>query len=169
MSKTLLFGFDVDKKTNTIHIKREFAADRALVWKAHTDHNILDKWWAPHPWKAKTKSQDFREGGKWHYAMVGPNGEEHWSITTYGKIEPKKKFTANDAFGDSTGKINPEMPQSKWVMNFEDLGEHTLVQSTMTFPDLAQLEATIKMGFKEGLTMAMENLDKLIETKQLSL
>jgi uncharacterized protein YndB with AHSA1/START domain len=84
------------------------------------------------------------------------------------KIVPKVQFTAKDAFGDAAGNINPEMPQSVWEMNFEDLGDHTLVQSTMKFPDLKQLEQTIAMGFKEGLTMAMENLDKLIETKQLS-
>jgi hypothetical protein len=36
------------------------------------------------------------------------------------------------------------------------------VQTKITYPDLSQLEATIQMGFKEGLTMAMENLDELL-------
>jgi len=61
------------------------------------------------------KKHGFREGGKWHYAAVGPNGEEHWSITTYVKIEPQKLFLVNDAFGDSDGNINAAMPQSKWT------------------------------------------------------
>jgi uncharacterized protein YndB with AHSA1/START domain len=69
-----------------------------------------------------------REGGRWHYAAVGPNGEEHWSITTYVKIEPQKLFLANDAFGDADGNINTAMPQSKWTMNFSDMGKNTLVQ-----------------------------------------
>jgi hypothetical protein len=30
---------------------------------------------------------------------------------------------------------------------------------------LAQLETTLQMGFKEGLTMAMEGLDELLATR----
>lgn len=32
----------------------------------------------------------------------------------------------------------------------------------IAFDDLAQLETTIQMGFKEGMTMAMEGLDELL-------
>jgi uncharacterized protein YndB with AHSA1/START domain len=162
MSMALFFDFNVDKQNNVIHIKREFAADRSTVWDCYTKSEILDQWWMPSPWKSKTKSMDFREGGRWHYAAVGPNGEEHWSIASYVKIEDLNMFLANDAFGDENGIINETMPQSVWTMNFSDRGENTLVYGIMKFPDLAQLEQTIAMGFKEGLTKAMENLDKLL-------
>ncbi len=162
MSMTLSFDFTIDKTKNTITIKREFAANRPLVWDCYTKSELLDQWWMPKPWKSKTKSMDFSDGGKWHYAAVGPNGEEHWSITTYLKIEPRKMFLANDAFGNADGIINQQLPQSVWTMNFSDRGENTLVHGIIQFPDLAQLEQTIAMGFKEGLTMAMENLDALL-------
>ena len=165
MNKNLLFDFTVNKQNNTINIKREFAGNRALVWDCYTRSEILDQWWMPHPWKSRTKSMDFREGGSWHYAAIGPTGEEHWSITTYLKIEPQKMFLANDAFGDANGNINTEMPQSKWTMNFSDMGANTLVHGIMQFPDLKQLEQTIEMGFKEGLSMAMENLDAMLAKK----
>ncbi|MDX2174783.1 MAG: SRPBCC domain-containing protein [Bacteroidota bacterium] len=159
---SLFFDFTVDKQNNTIHIKREFAADRSIVWDCYTKSEILDQWWMPEPFKSKTKSMDFREGGKWHYAAVGPNGEEHWAITTYVKIEAQKMFLADDAFGDAHGNINPQLPQSKWTMNFSDMKKNTLVHGIMQFADFAQLEQTIAMGFKEGLTMAMENLDAIL-------
>ncbi|MFA6278330.1 MAG: SRPBCC domain-containing protein [Pedobacter sp.] len=162
MKPTLFFDFTVDKQNNTINIKREFAADRPTVWDYYTKSELLDQWWMPSPWKSRTKSMDFREGGKWHYAAVGPNGEEHWSITSYVKIEPKSMFLAHDAFGDADGNINIQMPQSKWTMNFSDMDKNTLVHGIMQFSDLAQLEQTIAMGFKEGLTMAMENLDTIL-------
>jgi uncharacterized protein YndB with AHSA1/START domain len=165
MNNTLFSDFVVDKTTNTIIIKREFAGARPLVWDCYTKSEILDQWWMPHPWKSRTKLMDFREGGKWHYAAVGPNGEEHWAITSYIKINPQVQFLATDAFGDAEGNVNPELPQSKWTMNFTDMGENTLVHGVMQFPDLAQLEQTIAMGFKEGLTMAMENLDKMLAKK----
>ncbi len=164
MNKNLAFDFSVNKENNTITVKREFAAEVSLVWDAYTKPEILDQWWAPKPWKAKTKTMDFRDGGHWHYAMVGPGGEEHWAWADYKDIQTQKKFTGLDAFADADGNISKDLPQSKWEVTFNDQGETTLVELQITYPDLAQLEATIKMGFKEGLGMGMENLDALLPT-----
>jgi len=166
MNQNLTLDFSVNKKNNTITVKREFAAERSLVWDAYTKSEILDKWWAPKPWKARTKTMDFREGGHWHYAMVGPKGEEHWALASYKIIQPQKKFTGLDAFADEEGKVNKDLPQSKWEVTFTDKGEVTLVELLISFDDLAQLEATIQMGFKEGLTMAMEGLDELLASSK---
>jgi uncharacterized protein YndB with AHSA1/START domain len=62
MKSNLMFDFSSDKKNNTIREKREFAADLSLVRDAYTKSEILDHWWAPKPWKARTKTMNFREG-----------------------------------------------------------------------------------------------------------
>ncbi len=164
MKHNLAVDFSVDKDNRTITVKREFAAGRSLVWDAYTKSEILDQWWGPKPWKAETKTMDFRDGGTWLYAMVGPAGEKHWAIVDYTKIQPKVSFAGLDAFTDENGKINNEMPRSKWEVSFEDKGEHTEVKIYISYDDLAQLEATIEMGFKEGLSMGMEQLDELLLT-----
>jgi len=164
MKTNLAFDFSVDKKNKTITVIREFDAELSLVWDAYTKKEIVDLWWAPKPWKAKTKIMDFKEGGIWHYAMVGPEGEEHWAVANYILIQPQKKFSGLDAFADADGNINKAMPQSKWEVTFTPKGEITLVEYKISFDDLAQLEATIEMGFKEGMTMAMEGLDELLPT-----
>lgn len=164
MKHNLAMDFSVDKDNRKITVKRDFAAGLPLVWDAYTKSEILDQWWAPKPWKAKTKTMDFRDGGTWLYAMVGPEGEEHWSLVNYIKIHPQHSFSGVDAFSDDKGVINKEMPQSKWEVSFEEKGkELTGVQLLISYDDLAQLEATIEMGFKEGLGMGMENLDELLE------
>lgn len=162
MSTNLAFDFSVNKENKTITIKRAFAAERATVWDAYTKAELLDQWWAPKPWKAKTKSMEFKEGGQWLYAMVGPNGEEHWSVAQYEVITPIERFTGKDAFSDANGKIDPAMPQSKWDVRFIDKGQATEVNYAISYDDLAQLEATIEMGFREGMTIAMEGLDTLL-------
>lgn len=163
MNSNIKMEFSVNKENNTINIKREFAADLVLVWDAYTKSEILDLWWAPKPWKTKTKSMDFREGGRWLYAMCGPEGEEHWSFADYIKIQNQKSFTATDGFADADGKVNSELPQSKWKVDFNDLGsKKCLVTSEIAFGSLEQLETTIQMGFKEGITMAMEGLDEYL-------
>ena len=162
MNKNLAFDFTVDKENKTITVKREFAAELPLVWDAYTKSEYLDQWWAPKPWRSKTKRMDFREGGQWLYAMVGPQGEEHWAIANYKKIVSQERFTALDAFTDADGNVNKEMPQAKWEVTFTGKGDVTLVMLHITYDDLAQLETTFQMGFKEGLTMGMENLDELL-------
>ena len=89
MNNNLLFDFTVDKSINTVFVKREFAADRSLVWDAFTQQEILDRWWGPKPWVSKTKYMNFEVGGKRFYAMVSPEGQESWSIQEYPSITPK--------------------------------------------------------------------------------
>jgi len=159
------FDFSVDKEKNVIIVKRSFAAPLPKVWEAFTKPEILDQWWAPKPWKAKTKSMDFREGGKWRYAMMGPEGEAQWCLADYESIQVQKGFTLQDAFTDADGNINTEMPRTKWEVTFFDKGETTLVQFRLTYKSLADLESILEMGFKEGFGMALENLDEYFESK----
>ena len=166
MPSRLLMNFVVDKDSNAIQVKREFATPLPLVWDAFTKSEILDQWWAPKPWKTKTKSMDFREGGVWLYAMVGPEGEEHWSFAKYLSIQNQKNFTLEDGFCDANGEVNNELPKSNWNTKFNKIEKGTLVEILISYDDLAQLEAIIQMGFKEGLTIAMEGLDELLHLFQ---
>jgi uncharacterized protein YndB with AHSA1/START domain len=163
MSSSLLFDFTVDKQANTVFVNREFAADRSLVWDAFTKQEILDQWWAPKPWISRTKFMDFKVGGRRLYAMVGPEGQEHWSIQEYTSISPKTNFKLKSAFTDENENINEEMPGSNWDLNFTDAGGITTVSISIKEKSLASLEQIIKMGFKEGFTMTLNYLDTLLK------
>ena len=164
MNSLLAFDFLVNNEANTITVRREFDAERSLVWDAYTKSDILDQWWAPKPWKARTKTMDFREGGLWHYAMVSPAGEEHWSRVDFITIQPQEKIIQLNAFADANGNINSAMGQSRWELTFSDKGDMTMLEIFITYKDLAQLETMIQMGFKGGLAMGMEALDELLPT-----
>jgi uncharacterized protein YndB with AHSA1/START domain len=162
MKNDLLFDFIVDKTTKTVFINREFAADLSLVWDAYTKQEILDQWWAPKPWTSKTKIMNFEVGGRRFYAMVSPEGQEHWSIQKYTSISPKTNFKFLNAFADKDE--NPELPGSEWDMNFSEQNGKTKVSITIYNESLARLEKMIEMGFKEGFTMTMKNLEDLLTT-----
>ncbi len=155
-------NFTVSKENKTINVEREFAAPLSQVWPAWTQSEILDKWWAPKPWKAETKSQEFREGGKWLYAMVGPEGEKHWSCVEYKSIFPMQSFSGTDAFCDENGNINTSMPRTTWTNTFAEAGNKTKVSIELKFNDVADMDVLLQMGFKEGFTMGMDNLDELL-------
>ncbi|MDQ6844679.1 MAG: SRPBCC domain-containing protein [Bacteroidota bacterium] len=168
MNNNLLFDFTVNKEKNTVNVMREFAANLELVWEAWTNPEILDQWWAPKPYRTVTKSMDFREGGMWLYAMISPQDEKHWCKNDYRKIEHQKNFSGLDAFCDEKGTVNTDMPRALWTNTFAENEGTTIVNIVTKYESLADLEKIISMGFKEGFTMALENLDQYIE-KQFKL
>lgn len=166
MKSALFMDFAVDKANNTITIQRAFAAELPIVWDSFTKQELLDKWWAPRPWTVRTKTMNFTEGGLWHYAMVSPEGAEHWAVARYKTIEPQKRYTGRDGFADADANVNTSMPQSDWDVSFTGNGDETMVTFLITYQDLAQLEATINMGFREGITMTMEALDEIFAARK---
>ncbi|MCV9934283.1 SRPBCC domain-containing protein [Flavobacterium sp. LS1R47] len=160
MKHDLLFDFTVDKAIKTVHITKEFAANLSLVWDAFTKQEILDQWWAPKPWSSKTKFMNFEEGGRRFYAMVSPEGEERWSIQKFSAISPKTNFKMFNAFADK--EENPELPGSEWDFNFSEQNGITRVSISIYNESLDRLEKMIEMGFKEGFTMTIYNLENLL-------
>lgn len=167
MTPHLHFDFTVNKENNTIHVEREFAAGLPLVWDAWTTPELLDQWWAPKPYRVETKTMDFRTGGHWFYAMISPENVAHWCRADYSLVEQHKAFSGLDAFCDEEGNINEDFPRSNWNVSFAETGEHTTVNITIGYQSLADLEKIIELGFKEGFTMALGNLDQYIESQFL--
>ncbi len=164
MNSNLLFEFAVDKENKTIHVTRAFAAGLELVWKAWTTAELLDQWWAPQPYRNKTKTLDFRNGGLWHYAMISPENETHWCRFDYETIEPQKSYTGLDAFCDEAGNINTAFDRMQWLNQFTESNGQTTVNITVTLDSLETLEKIIGMGFKEGFTAGLNQLDQLLTT-----
>ncbi len=165
MNKSILFNFLVDKEHNKINVERSFDASIDLVWAAWTEAGILDQWWAPKPYKAVTKSMNFTEGGRWHYFMLSPEGEKHWCLFDFETIKPLKYFSGIDAFCDENAVMNNTKPRVKWENDFSEKENETLVNIQLQFDTLEDLETIIKMGFKEGFTAGLENLDQYISAQ----
>ena len=161
MSKqTKISKDEVNKK---IIVVREFDAPLEEVWKAWTDSKILDQWWAPKPWKAKTKSMDFREGGVWLYSMVGPDGTESYCRADFKKIVPNKSYIGDDAFCDENGNITHDIPGMRWKVDFSKADTGTKVEVEITFASEDDMKKIIEMGFEAGFTAAHGNLDELLK------
>lgn len=165
INKETLYTKDVANKKLTV--VREFDAPVEHVWRAWTESRLLDQWWAPLPWKAKTRKMDFRQGGQWLYAMVGPNGEEHWSGVDFNTINPGKSFACTTYFCDEYGNKNAELPVMQWLNKFSETEDGTRVEVVLTFTSEAELEKIIAMGFKEGFAAAHSNLDKLLANQAI--
>ncbi len=160
MKTDLLFDFALNKAAKTVVINREFDAELAIVWDAFTKPEILDQWWAPKPYTSKTKYMNFEVGGKRFYAMVSPEGNEHWAIHKFTSITPKNNFKYLNAFADKDE--NPVLPGSDWDLTFREQGEKTKVSITIYNDSLERMEKMIEMGFKEGFTATLKSLEELL-------
>lgn len=157
----LLFNFNVDKAAKTVFVDKEFNAALPLVWDAFTKQEILDQWWAPKPWMSRTKYMDFKVGGKRFYAMVSPEGQEHYSLQEYKSITPQRNFTMLNAFADE--HENPQLPGSDWDLTFSEHDGTTKVSIVIKNDSLERMEKMIEMGFQGGFTMTLNSLDNLLE------
>lgn len=164
MNTPLHYEFLVNKTNNTLTLRREFKANRQIVWNCYTMQEFLNQWFAPKPFSTKTKSMNFSNGGHWHYAMVEPNGNEYWGWTEYSDIEPIDSYKTLDYFCNEAGELNRELPGARWHVRFTDKAENTLVETVVTYHSLADLETVMNMGMEEGMKATLEKLDELLET-----
>lgn len=151
-----------DLKNKKLIITREFNAPIEKVWSAWTQSDLLDQWWAPKPWMAKTKSMNFNEGGNWIYAMVGPDGTTHWNNVAFSNINEYKSFKAVSIFCDENGIQIQDMPAMFWKNEFVATPNGTKLIIESSFEKEAELKKIIEMGFEAGFTMAHGNLDELL-------
>jgi len=166
MNNDLLFDFTVDKAAKTVTIVREFAAEVSLVWDAYTKPEILDQWWGPKPMASRTKFMNFEVGGRRFYAMVSPEGQEHWSIQSYTSINPKTNFKFFSVFADKDE--NPQSLGSEWDFSFSEHNGTTKVSIIIYNESLARLEKMIEMGTLQGCAMQFKNLDEVLLTLKKS-
>ncbi|GAB5525412.1 MAG: SRPBCC domain-containing protein [Roseivirga sp.] len=152
-----------ETKDNVLTVTRTFSADLNLVWRAWTEADLLDQWWAPSPWKSETSHMDFTEGGYRLYAMVGPEGERHLGRTNYLTISIHDHFSGEDVFCDEDGNVNPELPVATFKNEFEAGSNKTQVTIVTEYASAEHLEQVIQMGMKEGLSAAFESLDAVFD------
>lgn len=147
-----------------ITVVKNFSAPPATLWEAWTTKETLDQWWAPKPWRAETKSQEFKPGGLWLYAMVGPENERHHSRVEYTKIENGKSFEGIDSFTDANDNVLQDMPSTQWKVEFQKSGTGTKVVTTLTTETKAAMDKLLEMGFEEGFQLGLNNLEEYLDS-----
>lgn len=143
--------------------ERSFTAPKSKVWKYYTNAELLDKWWAPKPYKAITKSFDFREGGHWHYIMTGPGGDEHYCVNLYKTIVPEESISVFDGFAHKDWSINNDLPGSEWEITFVQKGSVTDVRVVLTCANVESLNTLVEMGMQQGFDMGLNQLEVLLK------
>lgn len=147
---------------NQMIVKHSYLVPIETIWNAYAKTEILEKWWAPEPYKAIVIKNDFSNGGILHYYMLSPKGEKHYSISEFSDIDYLKSYTVFDAFCDENAVINTEFPKQKWFNTFEKSNGITTITNTIQFENKEDMDKIIEMGFEEGYTMGLNQLFTLL-------
>ncbi|MEZ5308689.1 MAG: SRPBCC domain-containing protein [Pyrinomonadaceae bacterium] len=75
---------DAERTMETSRIMRFTPSE---VFESFRDPNLLSRWWGPNGFSNRFLKFDFRDGGEWHFIMVGPNGREYENESRFASVE----------------------------------------------------------------------------------
>jgi uncharacterized protein YndB with AHSA1/START domain len=165
MAETTKTKFKPNLKTGELKIDRVFNAPIDRVFAAWSEEEALKQWWGPHVFPTTYAKVDFRVGGRYHYCMTGPNGEEAWGVMVYDEIERPLRIVYTDHFSDKDGNFNSQMPSTQITLTFEDLGDgRTRLTSHATYKP-EELQKVLDMGMQQGLDETFDKLEAYLTRK----
>ena len=142
-------------------LERTVDVSPALVWKAWTTPEHLEKWFTPAPWTAKNCVIDLRPGGAFRSVMVSPEGEEHPQSGCYLEVVHEKRLVWTDALeeGFRPTRGAPHLPfRFTAMVELEPAGAGTLYRATVMHADAASRDQHDAMGFADGWGAALTQL-----------
>ena len=93
------------KNPKELFISRVLDAPRELVFKTFIEAEHLAHWWGPAGLKLEVVTLDVRNGGKFHYKMISPEGHEMYGVFHYKEIVPFDKIIFTNGFADKDGNL----------------------------------------------------------------
>jgi len=95
--------------------------------------------------------------------MTGPHGERANGTWEFLTIDAPRGYSVIDSFADEEGAVLTDMPSMRMVLEFESTPEGSRLVTTSHFESAEALEKVVAMGVVEGSTMAMNQLDRVLE------
>jgi uncharacterized protein YndB with AHSA1/START domain len=136
----------------SLTIRRRFNASPEKVFSAWTDPEKVKRWMGPGEIKALSAESDPRKGGRYHWVMRSPDGEEHDVSGIYREVIPNEKLVFTWAW-----KSTPER-ESLVTLTFKPDGGGTLM--TLLHEQFFDQDACDR--HQTGWNNAMEKLDKYL-------
>jgi uncharacterized protein YndB with AHSA1/START domain len=141
-----------------IHISREFAAPKDLVYKAVTTPELVKRWWNAKRGEVTVAEIDLREGGKWRYVMVADGGFEVAFHGEYKEIVPNERIVSTEAF---EGAPDPDNNATVNTMTLEEQDGRTKLTVLIRCPSKEVRDAIVESGMEAGLQDAYDLLEEV--------
>ncbi len=141
-----------------IHITRDFAAAKHLVYKAVTTPELVRRWWNAKRGEVTTCEIDLREGGKWRYVMQTPEGFEVAFHGEYREIVPNERVVSTEAY---EGAPDPDDNATVNTMTLIENDGVTTLTVLIDCPSPQVRNAIVESGMEHGLQDAYDLLEEV--------
>lgn len=154
---------DLDTEAKTLTVIAQFDASIEQVWQLWADPRRLEQWWGPPTYPATVVEHDIAVNGRVTYFMTGPEGDQHHGWWRIVSVEAPGRLEFDDGFGDADGNPNPELPVTRARVTIDARTEGgTEMTISTTFPTAEAMAQMVEMGMKEGITLAIGQMDALL-------
>jgi len=153
MSKTRIIAEPGVPQIVTI---REFDAPRDLIFRAHTDPELLVKWLGPRRLTMTVDQFDVRHGGMWRYIHRDVDGSEFGFHGVFHGTPSPDGIVQTFEFEGFPGHVSLDS------LSFEDIGGRTRLRAVSVFQSVEDRDAAIRSGMEGGLNDGYERLDELV-------
>ena len=139
-----------------IDITREFDAPPELVFRAHTDPELLVQWLGGDKYEMIVDRYEVRDGGTWRYIHRDGQGND-WAFhgVFHGAPTPEGMVQTFE-FEGAPGYVSLDS------LTLEDLGGRTRVRIHSVHQTVEGRDAMVASGMEAGLSAGYRRLDELI-------
>lgn len=140
-------------------ITREFDAPAALLFEAHSKPEYVSRWFGPRGWPLTLCEIDFRVGGRFRFAMTGPDGVQQPPFGgTYHVIEPTSKIVYDNGFEA------PGAEKMLITVTFQETHGRTLLTIHTLFASVAMKNQHLGYGYEMGVGSGLDQLADVVAT-----
>ena len=151
-----------DAEALTLTVVADFAVSRQRLWDAYVDARQIEKFWGPPTYPSTFTRHDAFAGGRSHYTMTGPEGDQHGGYWVWESVDAPRQFVVTDGFADLEGNPVESMPVMRAEFAFDETPTGSRLTVTSTFASAEQLEQVVAMGMEEGLQESMSQIDAVL-------
>lgn len=139
-----------------ITVEREFEAAPAVLFRAHTEPDLVARWLGPREREMRVDTYDARTGGAYRYLHVAPGQRDEAFRGVFHSVAPDRIIQTFEWEG-APGEVCLE------TVTFEDLGDRTRLTNRSVFPSLAARDAAVASGMEHGINDSMDRLAELVK------
>ena len=142
--------------TPYIDITREFDAPPDLLFRAHTDPELLVQWLGPRRLTMVIDRYDVKDGGTWRYVHRDQDGTEYGFHGVFHGTPSPDGMVQTFEFEGAPGHVSLDQ------ITFEARNGRTVLHGHSVFQSVQARDAMVQSGMEGGLSEAYERLDELI-------
>jgi uncharacterized protein YndB with AHSA1/START domain len=139
-----------------IVITRGFDASPELLFRAHTDPDLLVQWFGPRGLTMTVDRFDLRDGGTWRYQHWLADGTDYaFHGVFHGEPSPHG-IVQTFEFEGMPGHV------SMWTVTFTEQGGKTLLTHNIVYQSVEDRDLDLRSGLEESVNYSADRLDELL-------